>query len=150
MSTRNDIISSIMSEVDNIRTSSDYSDSTIMRVTEYHENYESLYSDQTPLLMVVDLGNDRIVVRDDSHTRYAFDIEIWGFVARKGWSETVEELNGIMSDVKKWVNAGPSLDSAVLTIDWIEAMPHSYDPKRLRGLTGMTLNVIYYVDNGTY
>ena len=151
MSIRNDIFDALLVSVDAIRTDgATYADGKVRRVVAYQENYDQELSDQTPLLMVVDKGDDNTVVRDDSQTRYTFTVDIWGYVARHNWDRTRQELNGVQADVKKWVNSEPSIHAQVFAINFVEALPVAYDPEHSRGLLAMTLAVVYYVDNGTY
>lgn len=151
MSIRNDIYDALLADMDNIRTDgTTYADSDVKRLVSYQDNFENEFNDATPLLMVIDQGNDQTVQRDDGQTRYTFDIAVWGYVARHNWDRTRQELNGITADVKKWVDSEPSIHSQMLALNYVEATSLQYDPVKQRGLVGITLAIIYYADNGTY
>jgi len=151
MSIRNDIYDALLDSIDAIRTDgTTYASSDVQRVVSYAANFEREFHDATPLLMVIDQGNDQTVQRDDDQTRYTFDIEVWGYVAKHNWDRTRQELNGILADVKTWVDGEPSIHSQLLAVNFVEAAPVQYDPAKERGLVGITLAVIYYTDNGTY
>jgi len=148
MSVRNDIVDNLLTEIKVLRTSSDYEAELHSDPVAYHENYLTTDKRKTPMLMVVDLGNETVLVRDASYTRYAFDVQIRGFVSGYSWPDTQEKLNKVIGSVKKFIAGNPDLGSAVLGFRFVEGMGSAYDGSQKYGETDLLTRIIYVVENG--
>lgn len=80
MSIRNDIFDAVLSAVEGIKDNADY-DSNVRNVEPFRSNYLQAQTSETPMLMVIDQANDQVLVQDTTHTRYAFDVFIYGYYA---------------------------------------------------------------------
>lgn len=148
MSVRNTIMDNLLDEITALRTSDSYEATLGSDPVPFHENYLATDKSRTPMLMVVDLGNDTVLVRDASYTRYAFDVQMRAFVAGYSWPNTQELLNKVIGSVKKFIADGPSLGSAVLDFQFIEGQGSAFDGDKKMGETDMLTRIIYVVANG--
>ncbi len=149
MSVRSDIIATMNTSLQTLAISSSYS-AGIKRVLDHNENVEIALKSETPLLMVFDVGNEEVRVRDGTYTRYAFNVEIWGFCRNKTWTQTLASLSTMAADIKEWVQSSPNLGSTVLELHYVGTDEHQYDEERLRGQVKTTLYIQYFVTDGTY
>ncbi len=149
MSVRADIINNLISEIDEIRTSASY-EAEIKKVVPYHINILTEMAASTPLLMVVDEGDETLLAMDGTHEAFAFHINIIGYI-NKGtkYETTQEDLNAITASVKKWINAVPSLGDNVYEIQYVEGTGNSYDDQG-KALTGIRARILYWCAKGTY
>lgn len=150
MSVRNDILTNLLTEMKTIRTSTDYEAGIAVDPIIYHQSVLGADKSETPMLMVVDEGTERVAVRTATETMYVFDISIWGYVSGFDWDETQEQLNALIADVKKWINTSPSLGDAVLQLRFVEVVANQYDETNKRALTQIAATIRYKVTNGTY
>jgi hypothetical protein len=116
----------------------------------YHEGFLATPKDQTPMLMVVDEGTERVAVRTTTQTMFVFDVSIWGFVSGYDWDETQGQLNDMIADVKAFVNSAPDLGDNVLQLRFVEVVGNQFDEQNKRALTRIAATIRYKVTNGTY
>ena len=148
MSVRNNIIKALVTAVTVLRNSDDYEGVLRSDPTPYFTNYLNTPSHETPLLMVADLGNETVLVRDSSYTRYAFDVQFRSFVAGESWADTQAKLNDIIGSMKKLIAKGPDLGTAVLAFQFVQGLGSAYDGDKEYGETDLLTRIIYVVENG--
>jgi len=149
MSVRNDIFDKLIDSLAVIKDSGAY-EVRLRDIKRYAINYLQQYAEMTPLLMVVDVGDQETLVQDATHTRYAFHIEISGYVSSPNWPDAQEQMYAIGAAVKKWVQAGPSLGDNVLAVQMVAGEDLRIAGTENRGLSVQTVRIIYWCINGTY
>jgi hypothetical protein len=149
MSIRNDIIENLASAIETIRSSGDY-EANIREIAQTYVPYSEKLRDQTPLLMVLDGGNDQVILNTGDGTMYSFDVTVMGYVRESSYVGCRESINKIISSIKQWVNSNPDLGSYVLTLRYMEGVHAIYTELGLHGHLELTLWVLYYCETGTY
>ena len=143
MSVRNDIFDNLMTALKLIGSSNDY-DANIRTVKPYHQNYLEMYKDDTPVLMVIDHGNEQILVSDATHTHCAFDVDVVGYTTGSFWEETQKSMNDIRGSLKQFVDEEPDIGSQVLWLLYVEELESAIDGEQLRGVVGVRLRIHYW------
>ena len=150
MSVRNDIMDNVLDACKTIRSSDDYEATLAADPTPFKENYLNMTKDQTPVLMIADQGNDIVLVQSATETMFKFDLSLFGYVAESAWEDAQRELNAILASVKKLINSGPDIGTAVLKWRFVEGLGVAYDNEGRRGWTTIQTTILYKVTNGVY
>jgi len=150
MSVRNDILKELISGFNVIRTSSSYAVTLNDDVVGYDENVLTKGKYKTPCIMIRDTGNEQRLIDDGTNTRFAFDVDIIGFVRTQSWAKVQENTNAIVAAVKQYINSGPDLGDYVLALQYVEGLGVDYDQQGGLGSVGIRARVIYWCTNGTY
>ena len=148
MSVRNDIMSNVEEACKTLRTG--YEANLVTDPMPFRENFLTLTKDETPVLMIVDQGNDIPLVQSSTETMFVFDVSLFGFVTEFSYEDARRELNAILTSVKTLINSEPDLGTAVLKWQFIEGQGIVYDNEGRRGYSTFMTRIIYKVTNGTY
>lgn len=149
MSVRNDIIANLISEVKAYVVSDDCP-ALIQKVAPFHFNYQMEFKNNTPVLMVIDQGNEQRAVADATHDRYIFDVMMAGYLKGPTYENMRLSLNDIQAAIKDFVNSSPSLGDNVLAVQYVEGLAHAIDADKNQGETASTIRIIYWCVKGTY
>jgi len=149
MSVRNDILTNLETALKAIEDDSSY-ELNIHDVSLYDENILVQQAHKVPLVMIVDTGKERLLVRDDTHYRYEWEIVLRGFVKADTESEVHEKLNKMISTLKQFVDSDSSLGSNVLDFQFIEMQTNRFDPDRMMADTIIVCHIIYWCIDGTF
>lgn len=142
MSTRNDILNNLLDALAVMKDDATY-ECHIRQIVPFRENALDKLRGDLPMLMVLDTGNEQILCEDSTHWRFAFDVEIQGFVIGDSSLDTQQRLNEILAGLQRFVNSDPDLGSAVLAIDYTEGLPHLFDAANNRAVTGARMRIHY-------
>lgn len=150
MSVRNDIITGLKTTVETLKTASAYSAAGIKSVDMFRSNY--LQTDQAflPIVMVVDNGNDTVIVNDGTRTRYSVDVTLWAYCRGYDWPDAQSKLNEVIAAIRALINSVPTIHSQVLAWQHVDNAGHDFDQQNKGAHTAVRTRLIYYATNGTY
>ena len=148
-SVRETILLNLETALDAIRNSLEY-EAQIKEVSRYDENVLLTTNFQTPLIMIIDVGDDEKRVQDSTDYRFRMTIAIRGFVKVATEAQVQPELNKVVSTIRKFIDAGVSLGSNVLDFRFMNNEQHRYDQDK--GLADCVINcrITYWCTNGAF
>ncbi len=150
MSVRDDIMDEVLDALKLLRSSNDYNVKLADDPVPLLTNYLTLTKDQTPILMMVDQGDDTLLAKSPTETFIGIEIRLIGFTRRDTWEETKAELNAIIAAVQQLIDSPPDLGTAILALQYTGGLGHYFDDAQKYGHTTILIRVLYKVTNGTF
>ena len=142
MSVRNDIYEALLANIEVIRTSETY-DASPKKILSFIENYKTKFKNETPIMMMVDTGDDQLIVEDNLFKRFIFTIEPSYFISGYKWSEALEELNAFSNSIHEYIESSPDLGENFLALQFLENLGYDYNPKDNETHSLVRLQLIY-------
>lgn len=148
MSVRQDILDAIKTTLE--ATAGTGYDLDIKQVSLFHENVLINEDWKQPLVMVLDGGQEQLLVYDGTNYRYEWKIVLYGYVATPVSSTVPETLNNMVATLKKYINSGPSLGSNVLAFKFDNIEETRFDADHPRADVVLNCRCIYWCLAGTF
>jgi len=150
MSVRSDIIDNLETAITAVKDSTSYP-LTIKEVNRFDINRLVSANATFPMVVIVDVGGDRVLVQDGSQSRIAMPIGLLGAVSGDTTDELGDNLSKMTSWLEQFIASSPSLGDQVLGIQFGQVRGNSYqvEPTK-RASTAVDAEIIYYVDAGSY
>lgn len=150
MSVRATILDNLESELTTMVDSEDF-DSLVAKVSRFEFNFLSSEHHKTPMITILDSGDEAIQVEDETHIRYKWNIFISGFVKSSTPQLVQTEYNQLIASIKTIVDAGMDLGENVFRIKVIGPSTTWYDEtnNRLAG-SHLDVEIIYWAERGTF
>ena len=149
MSLRNDIVKGIHNSVKTIKLSEGY-DTAFKEVSDLVVNLADLPKRKTPLLEVVDAGNEEVLVETDTKQLYGWNLVLRASTKVKDGYVT-EEINKLLSSVKQWCySVTPSdIHDNVTGVQFLEVSASGLIENTTYAAVETQVRIIYYT-NGDY
>lgn len=144
-STRSEIIDSLQTLLEDLKTNPDYP-VNIRTISTFYENYLTIEKDKTPLLMVIDSGNDTVIVEDNEKTQWGVNIVLLFYLSGRSWIETQLETSGFIESVQKFVELNPTIHDNAIKLKFVESEGIQYDGKNKRSLCSVSLLLKYTIE----
>lgn len=148
MSVRNTIIAALKTSLEALRTNT--YEAEVHSVASHYVDYVDKRKSQTPILMIIDKGNDERLVYDSTHSLFAFDVELWGYYSNENYATMQAKYNAIVASIKQWVYSNPSLGGAVRDVQFIAGLGVFIDTSTKQALVQVQIRILYYCVNGSF
>lgn len=122
---REDILSKVHSTLNDLREDSSYP-LTVASVFRYDKNVTTEADFRSPMIMVLDPGEDEERHQDDTHYRYWMPITIRGFIRNDTSIDMQQQLNLLISFIKQWIDSVPDLGSDVADIRFLNGAANRF------------------------
>lgn len=148
MSIRNDIITNILTKIDDIQSGDAY-DVNVASIQPFDEDYLVKFKGQTPILMVNEAGLEEQLVADGTHDRFAITITVTGYLSGGSHSSLQRDSNDLVAALKQFANSDPDLGDNALAMFWLE-MPSYRITKDAESVITGSFQVLYWTPKGSY
>lgn len=147
MSTRNDIIDTIVYQLTDMQDNED-GWPVLAKVYPYEASLQEL-SAKGNHLFVVDTGRRELRAEDTTDQQFAWDIAFIAYSRQGTYEECRANCNGVIDNVEKWLNARPNLGDNVGSIRFLNGDNAYWDPDEKRGMIRIFVRVIYWETKAT-
>lgn len=141
MSNRNDIFDSLMTALESLKT--DYTMHP-NKIVPYTENHQSLFNDETPILMVLDDGDERMIAEDDEAVQLLYNINLKYYINGANWADVQLEMNNFIESQHAFLESSPALGDYVLDLRFSEAQPTGWKHDTKEAWKDVIWEVVYY------
>uniref|UniRef100_A0A6M3JTC1 Tail protein n=1 Tax=viral metagenome TaxID=1070528 RepID=A0A6M3JTC1_9ZZZZ len=148
MSVRNDIIANLKTSLEALKTDSYAAE--VHTVESFHVDYVNKYKSQTPVLMIIDQGNDERLVYDNTNSLFAFDVQLWGYSSDQNYDTMQKSYNDMVASIKQWIYSNPSLGSYVRDVQFVAGLGVFLDQTHNHALVQVQIRILYYCVNGSF
>lgn len=146
MSNRNDIFDALLTALESLKT--DYSMHP-NKIVPYTENHQSLFAEDTPILMVLDEGNEQILAEDDESVMLMYGINLKYYISGANWQDVQLEMNNFIESQHAFLESSPSLGAYVLDLRFSEARETGWKHDTKEAWKDIMWEVVYYRDKAT-
>lgn len=149
-SVRDTIFDNLKSALEAIQGDTDY-EIDIAYVTVFDENVlRDLSAHRFPMVMIIDTGTEELIKEDSTHYRYRWEVILRGVVTADTMLDVHDNLNKMITTLKKFIDAGPSLGSNSLATQYRGIEGNRFDPDKKIADTLIRMDIIYQCTAGTF
>ena len=149
MSVRADILDNLRTELEALKDDTSY-ELVPNEVSPFTESYLSASKSAFPWVMILDGEPEEVAAQDDDSTVFYATITLLGLMRTDTDVELTGELNKLLSMLKKFIDAGPSLGDNVRAVQYLGTDGLRWYPDGQLGSVDAKMRIIYACERGTF
>lgn len=146
---RDDILQGLVVAFDDaITDDADYS-AGIVKVIPYIENANTWQNTDTPLVMIVDIGEEKQTAEDPSNVQFEWMVQLRGLYISTTTEDLQEIIAKVVADIKRFLSSAPAI-TEIKEIRYLGTDTIYTDMDTLRAECVISAIVTYACARGTY
>lgn len=148
MSVRAEILTALADSFKAAVAGADYG-GAIVDAERWAKNINEIPKDKMPFVAIIDNGKETKLVEDATHIRWSLGIEFWSVVSAEDKDESLDKINDVIADVKKFCSSNPALHTNVLAVQLGDVSTVAIGDSKI-AFCIVGASIIYACEKGTF
>lgn len=146
---RDDILQGLVDAFDDALSDDENYSAGIVKVLPYIENANTWQNTDTPLVMVIDIGEEKQTAEDPSSVQFEWMIQLRGLYISTTTEDLQEIIAKVVADIKRFLSSAPAV-SDIKEIRYVGTDTIYTDMDALRAECVISAMITYACARGTY